>query len=153
MKERWLYLPAMAMAGWCAILVFASPLVPMVRTSLVRPSFYLAAAVGALLFLRMLFDPKCRRGIMAANSEMRGSQTGRSWAPSFFDPGWGLFGSRLGSRALLGLRAILLVEFGLTIITGDGRPTDVPLLAFTGLMIVMLLGLIHLGVSTPDEDR
>jgi hypothetical protein len=153
MKGRWLNLPAMAIAGWCAILVLASPLVPVVRTSLVQPSFYIAAAVAALLFLRMLFDPKCRRGIVAANSEMRGSQTGRSWGPSFFDPSWGLFGSRLGSRALLGLRAILLVELILAALTNRGARHDVPLLAFTGLMIVTLLGLIHLGLNTPVEDR
>ena len=150
MKERWLYVPAMAVAALCAIVVALCPFVPAIGTSLVRPSIYIAAAVASMLFLQMLFDPRCRRGMFAATSEM--FDGGPWYRRGFFDPEWGIFGSRLGSPTLLTLRAVVLVELVLAVVLSRHVPADVPMLAFAALMIVQLLGVIQLGFTTPIAD-
>ena len=149
-NERWLYVPAMTIAVLSAIVVALCPFVPAVRTSLVKPAIYIAAAVGSVLFLRMLFDPKCRRGMFAAKTEM--FDGGPWYRRSFFDPEWGLFGSRLGSPTLLKLRAVVLAELVLAVVLNRHGPPDVAMLAFAALMIVQLLGVIQLGLTTPLSD-
>ena len=154
MKERWLYLLSVTVAAFCAVLVAVSPLFPALRTALVRPSIYVAAAVAVVLFLRMLFDPRCRRGIDAANVELRG---GRPWPSGrgikFADPEWGFFGSRVGTPALLRVRAVLFVEFILAMVLSGWGGSDVLVLSFAGLAVAMMLTIIHAGLHTPLASR
>jgi hypothetical protein len=118
---------------------------------LVRPLIWVAAAALAVLFLRMLFDPRCRRGIRAASRELQGDQIFRFRGPKLADPKWGLFGSRGGPRPLLIVRAVLWVEFLVALVlTGRGRP-DILILASATFGIAIMLSLIHLGLNTPGE--
>ena len=154
MKERWLYLLALTVAAFCAVVIAISPFAPAIRAALVRPAIYLAAALAVVLFLRMLFDPKCRRGIDAANLELRG---GRPWPwgrkIKFADPEWGIFGSRGGEPGLLRVRAVLFVEFILAILLSGRNGSDVLVLSFAGLMVAMMLTIIHVGLTTPVASR
>ena len=105
-----------------------------------------------MLFMRMLFDPQCRRGIDAANTELRG---GQPLSPfhfrriGFFDPQWGVFGSRVGERPLQLVRTVLFFEFIVALVlTGRGR-SDLLLLAAAAFAVAMMLSIIHLGLNTP----
>jgi hypothetical protein len=107
-----------------------------------------AAAVAIALFLRMLFDPRCRRGIDAANAELRGD---RPW-PSmrrvkFSEPEWGLFRTRSGNRSLQVLRAILFFEFIIALVLTGRDRTDLLLLAAASFAVTMMLSIIHIGLK------
>ena len=149
MKSHSLYFPALTVAGLGAALVPLSLFVEPLRVSLVYPMTLVAAAATIVLFLRMLLDPRCRRGIDVANAEMRG---GRPWPNTrrlkFSDPEWGLFGTRSGSRYLQILRAVLFFEFvAALVLPGRGR-TDLLLLAATSFAVTMMLSIIHVGLNT-----
>jgi hypothetical protein len=83
---------------------------------------------------------------MAANGEMLGGRPWMSMSRSTF------FGSRLGSPTLLGLRAVVFVEFILAFMFSRRVPPDAPMLAFAAFMVVTLLGVIHVGLNTPVAD-
>src|SRR5438445_4171200 len=108
MRSHALYLPALVVAALGAAVVALSAFVQPLRAALVHPLTLIEGAVTVALFLRMLFDPQCRRGIDAANIELR---AGRPWPSGrgikFADPEWGLFGSRSGNRPLQVIRALL----------------------------------------------
>ena len=149
MKERWLYLPAITIAALCAVVIAITPFVASVRTTLVRPSVYIAAAMAVVLFVRILFDPKCRRGIDAANLELRGGRPWPGWRSiEFFDPEWGLFGSRMGSPTLLRVRAVLFVEFILVMVLSGRNGGDVLVLSFAASSIPGMLSIIHAAQKT-----
>ena len=154
MKQRWIYLPALTVAAFCAVVIAVSPFVPAVRTALVGPSIYFAAAVAVVLFVRTLLDPKCRRGIDAANVELRFGRPWPSWRRiRFFDPEWGFFGSRGGSPALLSVRAVLFVEFILAMVLSGQEGSDVLVLSFAALAVAMMLSIIHGALNTSLASR
>jgi len=147
MNDRWLALPAFTVAAVCAVVIAVSAFVPLIHGGLVEPLTYVAGVVAIMLFVRLVLDPKIRRGIDAANIEMRGGRPWPGMNRAFFDRDWGLFGSRLGSRPLLALRAILLVEFVLAMMLSGRKGSDLLALSFVALMIAMLLGLMRVGLG------
>jgi hypothetical protein len=113
--------------------------------------FYVAAAVAALLFLCMLFDPRRHRAIHQANVDMRrGQSLGNFPKVRLLDPEWGLFGTRAGTPALLAIRAVLLLELILALLLSGkyGPSRDVALLAFAAVFITVELGLVRLPVPS-----
>ena len=152
MRSHALYFPALVVAAVGAALVAISLFVEPLRAALVYPMTLVAAAVTIALFLRMLLDPRCRRGINAANAELRG---GRPW-PSvrrvkFSDPEWGLFGSRSGNRPLQVLRAVLFFEFIVALVLTGRDRTDLLLLAAASFAVTMMLSIIHIGLNTQAQ--
>jgi hypothetical protein len=151
MRLHALYLPALVLATLCALVVAISPFVGTFQRLLVRPLTWAAAAALAVLFLRMLFDPRCHQGIRAANRELQGDQPFRLRGPKLTDPTWGLFGSRAGPRPLLIVRAGLGAEFlAALFLSGRGGPHTL-LLAAAGFGIAIMLSIIHIGLNTPVE--
>ncbi len=153
MRSHALYFPALVVAALGAALVAIGAFVQPLRAVVVYPMTLIVAAMAIVLFLRMLFDPQCRRGIDAANAELRG---GRPWPTArrikFSDPEWGLFGSRSGNRPLQVVRAALLLEFIVTLLlTGKGR-TDLLLLAAASFAVAMALTIIHVGLNTHTQS-
>jgi hypothetical protein len=149
MKSHVLYYPALVVAALGAALPPLSLIVGLLRTAVVYPMTLVAAAMTATLFLRMLFDPRCRRGIDTANAQMRGDTPWPSTRrPRFSDPQWGLFGTRYGDQPLQALRAVLLLELIVALLLGRGGRID--LLALTGasFSVTVMLSLIHLGLNT-----
>ena len=114
---------------------------------IVRPLAMLAGAIVILLFLRVLFDPKCHRGIEAANREMMGDQGFQFRLIPILDAQWGLFGSRAGTPLLLAVRGILLIEALVAMLLIREAP-GLTFLAFASLGVVMMLSLLHAA-----EDR
>lgn len=149
MRSHALYFPAFVVATLGGASVPLCLFVVPLRPAIVYPMTLVAAAVTIALFLRMLFDPRCRNGIDAANAQLRG---GRPW-PSmrrvkFSDPEWGLFGTRTGNRPLKILRAVLFFEvIAALVLTGRER-TDLLLLAAASFAVAMMLSLIHVGLNT-----
>lgn len=119
------------------------------RATLANPLALLAAAVAVLLFLRMLFDPRCHRGIKAAHHAMMGDHGVPFRFIPILDPQWGIFGSRAGSPLLLTIRAALLIEAIAVMLLSREVPT-LPFLAFSSFGVVMMLSLLHVaGTSKP----
>jgi hypothetical protein len=146
-----LYWPALIVATVGAGLVAIGAVSEPVRETLARPVTYVAAGVTVILFLRMLFDPACRRGIDAANKEIQGE---RPFAPrwsGFSDNEWGLFGSRTGDRPLQLIRAILFIEFVVALLLASEGATDLLLLATASFAVAMILSIIHVGLNTAAE--
>ena len=145
MNRHVLYFPALVVAitgGATAVLGAIYPSVGFY----IRPVTYVCAATILILFARMLFDPRCHSGIKAANREMQGDQPFRAKWPKLGDPKWGLFGSGVGDRPLLLVRAVLLCEFGVAMLFGGVRP-DLILLAGASFGVAMLLSLLHAGLQ------
>jgi hypothetical protein len=152
MRSHALYVPALVVAALGAALVPFSLLVHPLRAVFVYPMTLVAAALIICLFLRMLFDPRCRRGIETANAELRG---GRPWPSArrvkFSDPEWGLFGTRYGARPLQVLRAVLLLEFIVALVLTGGDRTDLLLLTAASFTITIMLSIIHVGLNTEAQ--
>lgn len=152
MKAHLLYWPSLLVAAMGGVIVAVGAAYEPARSLLATPMSLLAATTAIVLFLRLLFDPRCRRGIEAATREMMGGQGFQFRLTPIFDPHWGIFGSRAGPPLLLAIRAALVVElFAAMVLTGRGVP-DLLYLAFASFFVVMLLSLIHVGLgrSTPD---
>ena len=149
MRSHLLYWPSLVVAAIGGIVVAAGAAYEPARSLLVRPMSLLAAGIILVLFLRLLVDPACRRGIDAANREMMGGQGFRFRLTPILDPRWGLFGTRVGSPLLRAIRVLILAELVAAMgLTGRGPP-DLLLLAAASLGVVMMLSLIHIGVTTP----
>jgi hypothetical protein len=152
MRSYALYFPAWVVAALGAALVPLSVFIRSLRVALVYPMTLVAAAVTTALFLRMLFDARCRRGINAANAELRGD---RPWPNmhrvKFSDPEWGLFGTRSGNRSLQVLRALLLFEFIVALVLTGRDRTDLLLLAAASFAVTMMLSIIHVGLNTQAQ--
>lgn len=117
----------------------------------VRPVTYVCAAATLALFLRMLFDPRCHRGIGAASREMQGVQPFRTKWPKLNDARWGLFGSRAGDKSLLWVRAVLFCEFVAAMLFGRERP-ELTLLAAASFGIAMMLSILHIRLKASGTD-
>lgn len=150
MSRHVLYFPALIVAVAGGVTVALGVIFPPVG-SFVGPITYVCAAALLVLFLRMLFDPRCHRGIEAANREMHGDQPFRAKRPRLNDPQWGLFGSHAGDKSLLFVRAVLFCEFGVAMLFSRARP-DLTLLAAASFGIAIMLSLLHIGLkrSAPD---
>lgn len=150
MNVHALYYPALVVAVvGGATVVFAAFYPP--AGFFVRPVTYTCAAATLVLFLRMLFDPRCHRGIEAANQEIHGGQPFRAKWLGLNDPQWGVFGSRVGGKALLWVRAVLFCEFGVAMLFGRAQP-DLTLLAAASLGAAMMLSLLHVGLKSSETD-
>jgi len=149
MNKHVLYFPALVVATTGGATVALGALYPV--GIYIRPVTYLCATTILILFVRMLFDPRCHRGIEAANREMQGSQLFRARWPKLKDPKWGLFGSGVGDRPLLVVRAVLFCEFAVTMLFGGVRP-DLTLLAGASFGVAMLLSLLHASLQPSVND-
>jgi hypothetical protein len=153
MKPHILYVPALLVAMLCAGLVALGPLAEATRT-LFPPLTLVAAATAAALFVRWVLDPRCRRGIAAANRELQGDQPFRPRRRlRLLDPEWGLMGSRVGGRALLVVRAVLMFEFTLALLVSGQAHHEVLILAAAGFAVTIMLSLLHVGLNTAEEAR
>lgn len=152
MTPRWLYWPSLLVAALGGAVVVVAVIFEPPQEMIVRPLAILAAAIVTLLFLRMLFDPACHRGIEAANREMMGGQGFQFRLMPILDPQWGLFGSRGGTPLLLAVRGILFIEAIVTMFLVREAPT-LTLLAFASFGVVMMLSLLHAAEdSHPVSD-
>lgn len=140
-----LYFPALVVAVVGGVTVVVGAIFPPVGF-LVGPVTYVCAGAISVLFLRMLFDPRCHRYIEAANREMHGDQPFRAKWPRLNDPQWGLFGSRAGDKLLLLVRVVLLCEFGVAMLFGHMRP-DLTLLAAASFGVAIMLSLLDIGLK------
>ena len=148
MRSHALYWPALLVASVAGAILAISASFELARAVLVRPATIVTAGVAFVLFLRMLFDPQCHRGIDAANKEIQGDQPFRFRWIRPLDPQWGLFGSRTGMRSLQAVRAVILFEFITTLFLAGKNETDLLLLAVSAFAVVIMLSVIHAGLNT-----
>ena len=152
MTSRWIYWPSLLIAALGGAVVVLSAAYDPVRATLASPLALLAAVVAILLFLRMLFDPRCHRGIKAAHYEMTGDHGVQFRFLPVFDPQWGIFGSRVGSPLLLTIRAILLIEMIAVMLLAREMPV-LHFLAFASLGVVMMLSLLHVAGTSHSTGQ
>ena len=153
MRSHALYIPALVLAALGAAIALIGTFSEPVRETLVRPMAIIAMAAVILLFLRILFDPQCRRGIDAANVELRdGSPWPGRFRIMFFDPEWGLFGSRMGGRSLQLIRTVLFLEFVVALVLTRNDNTDLLLLAAGSFAMTIMLTIIHVGLNTQSQS-
>lgn len=153
MKSHMLYLPGLVVCAFSAATVALSTFSEPVRSALVQPMTFVSLGVLLALFFRMLFDAQCRRGIDAANIELRG---GAPWPGKirpfmFFDPQWGLFGSRMGGRFLQLIRAILFGEFLIALVFSHKVRPDLLVLTASAFGVTVMLTIIHVGLNTETQ--
>ena len=148
MKDRWLYLSSLSVAGVCGVLIPVCTLSTSAHRLLVRPCIIVAAATAATLLVRILLDPKCRRGINIVNRDLQGGRAIGFRSIRLSDGEWGLFGKRTGSPTLFLVRATLFVEFCVAMLVSGSRGNDLLVLAFAAFSIAILLSIIHIGLST-----
>ena len=117
MNSRLIYWPSLFVAALGGTVVGIGWAYEPARTLLARPLALLAAAVTTVLFLRMLLDPRCHRGI-----------------------------GRAGSPLLLTIRAILFVEFGAAVVLSGGVP-DLLHLAAASFAVAMMLSLLNVSLG------
>lgn len=111
----------------------------MIATSWLQLLGIVSAAVAAAVFLRLLISPRFHYAIRQAGDEMTGGQMFR-WKPvGFMHPEWGLVGSKLGRGYIVPLRLILMSEFLVVIAFRWQGHGWFALLAFSGLMLAILL--------------
>lgn len=153
MKAHLLYWPSLLVAASGGVVVAVGAAYGPARSLLANPMTLLAAGTAIVLFLRLLLDPRCHRGINAANREMLGSHGFQFRLTPILDPQWGLFGSRAGSPLLLMVRAVLTVELvAAMLLMGRGVAQDLLHLAFASFFVVMLLSLAHVGLARNAPD-
>ena len=152
MSSRWIYWPSLLLASVGGAVVVISAVYEPARATLASPLALLAVGVAILLFLRMLFDPRCHRGIKAANQEMMGGYGFQFRLTSVLDPQWGIFGRRTGSPLLLTIRMVLLIE--VVVVTLLVREVPVlQLLACASFGVVMMLSLLHVAGTSHSIGR
>lgn len=152
MTSRWIYWPSLLIAALGGAVVVISAAYEPARATLASPLALLTAAVAILLFLRMLFDPRCHRGIKAANHEMMGDQGLQFRLTPVLHPQWGIFGSRAGSPLLLTIRAVLFIEIIAVMLLAREVPV-LHFLAFASFGVVMMLSLLHLAGTSHVTSR
>lgn len=152
MSRHALYFPALAIAVVGGATVALGAIYPL-GGFFVRPVTYVCAAATLVLFLRMLFDPRCHRGVETANRKIHGDQPFRANWPKLSDPQWGIFGSSAGDKWLLLVRAVLFCEFGVAMLFSRVRP-DLTLLAAASFGVAIMLSLLHVGLkpSAPNPS-
>ena len=148
MRSDYLYWPALTVAAFGAALVPLAVFIGPARETLARPTTMVAVGVTCVLFLWILFDPRCRNGVRAASFEIRDDPRPFGFRRAFSDPEWGLFGHRLGGRPLQLVRAVLWFEFLAALIFTGRATTDILLLAASAFAAAMMLSLIHVGLNT-----
>ena len=152
MTSRWVYWPSLLIAALGGAVVGIGAAYEPARATLANPLSLLAAAVAILLFLRMLFDPRCHRGIKAANHEIMGGHGVQFRLTPLLDPDWGIFGSRMGSPLLLTIRAVLLIEVIAVMLVAQEVPV-LQLLAFASFGVVTMLSLLHVAGTSHSTAR
>ncbi|WP_409604707.1 hypothetical protein [Brevundimonas sp.] len=152
MTTHLLYWPSLLVAAFGGVIFAVGAVSEPARSLLAPPTTLVAAGAATVLFARLLFDPRCHRGIDAANREVMGGIGFPRWMP-IFDPQWGLFGSRGGSPLLLTIRAVLIVEVvAAMVLTGRGVP-DLHYLALASSFVAMLLSILHVGLARNAADE
>lgn len=152
MSSRWIYWPSLIVAALGGAVVVIGAAYEPARATLANPLALLAATVALLLFLRMLLDPGCHRGIKAANQEMMGDHGFQFRLTPVLDPQWGIFGSRAGSPLLLTIRAVLFIEVIAVMLLAREAPI-LQFLAFASFGVVMMLSLIHVAGTSHSIGR
>jgi hypothetical protein len=76
---------------------------------LLEPATWFVSGVAALWFLRLLTSRTYVRGFDLVNLAMLRGEPWPGKDLPFRDPDWGLFGSRVGDRLLLWVRAVLFL--------------------------------------------
>lgn len=150
MSRHSLYFPALVVSVVGGVTVAVGAIFPPVGF-IVGPVTYVCAAAILILFLRMLFDPRCHRGINAANKEIHGGQPLETKWLRLNDPQWGLFGSSAGDKSLLFIRAVLFCELGVAMLFSRVRP-DLMLLAAASFGVAIMLSLLHVGLKRSALD-
>jgi multisubunit Na+/H+ antiporter MnhB subunit len=152
MRSHALYFPGLVVAATGAAVVVLSLFFQPLRDILVRPLTFVAGGVLLALFLRMLFDPNIRQGIDAANIELRSRKPRpSSFKPMPFDRHWGLFGSRMGNRALQSIRVVCFGEFVLALLLSPHDRPDLLFLALASFAVTIMLTIIHVGLNTQAQ--
>jgi len=123
-----------------ALSVALAVLSPVIRQLVVLPLTWVAASIGVVLFVRLIFDPKVHRTVFAFSGEIQAIPYRR--LP--FNPTWGLFGKRVADQRLRAVRGVLFVECILAMpFISVGK--DILLLAFVGLILVQMLSIVQLA--------
>jgi hypothetical protein len=115
------------------------------------------SVIAVLLFARILLNPHSRGGFDQLNTEMRAdaikqSSRRRLLGIGLLNEKWGLFGSRVGSPAILIVRTVLLAEFVIFqfVFGGNMQPT---LMAGASAFIAMELSIIYAVEQTLPKDH
>ena len=146
--EPFLVWPALGAASLGGVLFPLAAFTRLIPTDVVRVAAFGLAAIGGLLFLRLLFDREVHRALFDLNTEMTG---GRSFAASRidpFDPDWGVFGARWGAGSLALARIVLWIEIVFAAFIQDG-PTA--LLAFSAFWITLMATFGHIAGQPRSE--
>lgn len=146
MKSHALFLPALTIATVGGAIVAASVFHAPTRATLVGPMTLLCAGTALILFLRILFDPACHRGIAAVN-RMQGDKPFQSLPIGLDDPERGLFGGRIGDSALKIVRTLLLFQFMAALLLSGNANPDLLLLAAASSAVTVLLSLLHAALN------
>jgi len=133
---------SLATAMICACVVPIALLSDAVRFSLVPPLAWIGGAIAFLLLLRIVFDPKVRRGVDTLNFAMRDRRRETGRRIGMLDPHWGLFGRNGGDGLLLAVRAVAMGEFLLVLLAAKAAG-DIAILAFVGAFIAMELSILY----------
>lgn len=151
MKDEILRRVSLIVAVVGAVLALAGFLSLAVRP-LVEPSASLVAGVAAVLFVRMLCSRDYRRGIDAANLAMQGAE---AWPGQwkFFDPDWGLLGKRVGTPALIWVRAALYLGVLPIFLLQHWTGVKAGWLWFACTFVAIQLSIMHAAITaqTPES--
>jgi len=148
--EPILLCPALLAASADALIVPVARFTTLLSDNVVRGATLGSAAMLALIFLRALVDPTYHRAVAEANRQMQGDPPRVfRWIP-WLDPDWGLFGAFFGGGYLAPLRAVLLAEFLLALITsGFERSGPALWLAAVAAGIAVMISLTQLKDHFP----
>ncbi len=133
-------------AAFAGVISLASIAFSPIR-SILFPATIVVGGTAVFLFVKMLCSRAYRRGFDAAIREMQGSDPWPGRAKRFNDPDWGLFGSRVGSPALLWVRAILVLGILPMGLLQNWIGMDAVLLWFAGGFVAAELSIMHLALS------
>jgi len=116
------------------------------------PASIFVGGAALLLFLRMLFSRAFRQGLNAVSDEMHGGGPWSGKSKKFLDPDWGLFRKRAGSKALLWVRAVLLLGI-LPIFTMESFVEAGGIwLWMAGSFVAMELSLLHAALPLHHDQ-
>lgn len=107
------------------------------------PATIFVGGTALLQFLRMLFSRPFLQGMKEVADEMDGDNPRSGKSKKFLDPDWGLFGKRVGSPALLWVRAVLVLGIIPIFTIESFTSAGVIGLWMAGSFVVMELSLLH----------
>jgi hypothetical protein len=153
MQIRFLRILSLAVAAIGAVLVGGAAISEQIRDSVSLPWTLLSVCLTVILFVFAVLDPRCRRGVGTVSLEVQRDPSIRSYGPNFFHDEWGLFGTRMGSPLLATIRLLLFIEFVLALILSGHADHRVLFLAASSFATVMMLTIMHVGLSAEPAER